>query len=97
MDKKDYRRHVKEIVGEAARILERECMAAFDKMTEEEKRELNATFYDPANDEHVPYLYYLAKNVLTTLDANDLFARAFRAESMEKKKRKMLKVLRRQV
>lgn len=97
MDRKDFKRHVKVIVDSAHGEIIKECMAVFDKMTEDEKEKLNRTFYDRTNDEHVPMLYYLAKNVLTSIDVNELLRRQFRAESMEDRKRLMQKVIRRQV
>lgn len=96
MDRKDFKRHVKVIVDSAHELIVRECMAVFDKMTEDEKEKLNRTFYDRTNDEHVPMLYYLAKNVLTSIDVNELLRRQFRAESMEDRKRLMQAVIRRQ-
>lgn len=97
MDRKDFRRHLKEIVDSAHQVIFHECLAVFDKMTEDEMEKLNRTFYDRTNDEHVPMPYYLAKNVLTSIDVNELLRRQFRAESMDDRKRLMQKVIRRQV
>ena len=93
----DFKRHMKVIADSAHELIVKECMAVFDKMTEDERWKLNRTFYDQANDEHVPMVYYLAKNVLTSIDVNELLRRQFRAESMNDTKRAMMAVIRRQV
>lgn len=95
MDRKDFKRHVKVIVDSAHGEIIKECMAVFDKMTEDEKKQLNKFFL--SQGESVAHLYYLAKNVLTSIDINELLRRQFRAESMDDRKRLMQKVIRRQV
>ena len=90
----DFRRHSREIVEEAAKVLSDEMLAVFDRMTDEERIDLNVYFN--SFGELTPMVYYLVKNVLTTLDVNEILRRQFRAESMEDKKRAMLKVIRRQ-
>lgn len=96
MVRKDFKRHTKEIVATAADLIEKECLAVFDKMTEDEKEKLNHGFAMTGGLLYMT-MYYLAKNVLTSIDVNELLRRQFRAKSMEDRKRLMQKVIRRQV
>lgn len=96
MDRKDFRRHLKVIVDSAHGEIIKECMAVFDKMTEDEKKQLNHGFAMTGGLLYVT-MYYLARNVLTSIDVNELLRRQFRAESMDDRKRLMQKVIRRQV
>lgn len=95
MDRKDFKRQMQEVVASAADVIEKECMAVFDKMTNDEKDKLNHGFAMTGGLLYVT-MYYLAKNVLTSIDVNELLRRQFHAESMDDRKRLMQKVIRRQ-